>query len=129
MFNVFKKKKTKESFTPSLPLTWWIDDLTHSVCGLVGDPERGLYAMPWPDCEKVYVAIDKTAYDELKSQLANEIANREAVDSLCANYKAQLAERNEWLREARPWIKWAMNNHHGDMGQANQWYEKTKDLK
>jgi molybdopterin converting factor small subunit len=76
-----------------------------------------------------YINKKDEEINSLKSQLATEIANREALDSLCANYKAQLAERNEWLREARPWIKWAMNNHHGDMGQANQWYEKTKDLK
>jgi vacuolar-type H+-ATPase subunit I/STV1 len=38
--------------------------------------------------------------ESLKSQLVTEIANREAVDSLCANYKSQLAQRDEWLREA-----------------------------
>lgn len=64
MFNLFKKKE-KPDFNPSLPLTWWIDDISHSVCGLVECPERGLANMPWPDCDKVYLAVDKTAYDAL----------------------------------------------------------------
>lgn len=64
MFNLFKKKVEKKRFTPSLPLTWWIDDLTHEVCGLVDDPDRGLSNMSWPDCDKVYLAVNKEAYDQ-----------------------------------------------------------------
>ena len=73
--NLFRKKIKKEAkpFIPSKPLTWWIDDLSHEVCGLIDDPRRGLKNMPWPDCEKVYLAVDKREYDKLKEAL--EIAN------------------------------------------------------
>lgn len=66
MFSFFKKKKKEVvKFTPSLPLTWWIDDLSHRVCALQDDPVHGLAKLPWPDCEKVYLAVDKDAYDRV----------------------------------------------------------------
>jgi hypothetical protein len=96
VINIFKKKKIKEPFTPSLPLTWWIDDLTHKVCGLVDDPERGLFNMPWPDCEKIYVAIDKTAYDDLRQQLADKQAENDGLQvkfrETYASYKSKEIE-------------------------------------
>lgn len=77
MFGIFKKKKeTVPPFKPNFPLTWWIDDLTHESCGLVDDPQRGLEKMPWPDCEKVYLAVDKEAYDLLHNAL------KEIVDAV-----------------------------------------------
>lgn len=84
MFGIFKKKKTDPpKFTPSFPLTWWIDDLSHKACGLVEDPERGLSNMPWPDCDKVYLAVDKEAYDLLKAALEeihNTVNVKEIID-------------------------------------------------
>jgi hypothetical protein len=69
LINIFKSKKDSKPFIPSRPLMWWIDDLTHEVCGLIDDPKRGLHNMPWPDNEKVYVAIDYTEYQKLEAKI------------------------------------------------------------
>lgn len=38
------------------------------MCGLVDHPQVGLDGMPWPDNEKVYIAIDKREYDRLAKE-------------------------------------------------------------
>lgn len=80
----FKKKelKPKVRFKPETPLTWWIDDLTHAHCGLVDCPERGLATLPWPDDEKVYLAIDKKVYDAQERKLKAATAALETLEYL-----------------------------------------------
>jgi hypothetical protein len=87
LFSIFKKKKEPVRFIAKTPLTWWIDDVECRVCALVDHPTLGLDKLPWPDCEKVYLAIDKTAYDELEQE--NKMM-RECIDEI----KPQL----EWAR-------------------------------
>lgn len=60
-----KEKELIENFRVSAPLTWWINDLTHRTCGLVDHPTIGLRNIPWPDCDHVYIAIDKKHYDKI----------------------------------------------------------------
>jgi hypothetical protein len=81
-----KQKETPKTFTPSLPLTWWIDDLTHEVCGLVDDPERGLSKMPWPDCDKVYLAVNKEAYDELLAIAEKSMDSQHELEAFKRKY-------------------------------------------
>jgi hypothetical protein len=69
MFGLFKKQKERQPFKANRPFVWWIDDLEHRVCALIDDPDYGLDKVPWPDCEKVYLAIDKEFHDqEIKSK-------------------------------------------------------------
>ena len=39
---------------------WWIDDISERVCAPVDHPEVGLEKMPWPDNEKVILAVPKS---------------------------------------------------------------------
>jgi hypothetical protein len=68
LFSIFKKKKEPVRFIAKEPLTWWIDDVECRVCALVDHPTLGLDKLPWPDCDKVYLAVDKTAYDKLEQE-------------------------------------------------------------
>jgi len=68
-----KELELIENFKPSKPLTWWIDDLSHRVCGLIDDPIYGLDKLQWPDYEKVYVAVDKREYDNIFNRLSEAI--------------------------------------------------------
>lgn len=80
MFSFFKKKKIK--FDPKKPLIWWVDGLSHRVCGLVDGPELGFDKMPWPDCDTVYLAVDKRYVDSLvEVAKALEYASRPFANS------------------------------------------------
>ena len=68
LFSIFKKKKEPVRFIAKTPLTWWIDDVECRVCALVDHPTLGLDKLPWPDCDKVYLAVDKTAYDKIEQE-------------------------------------------------------------
>lgn len=70
-------KKEKVKWKPQEPFTWWIDDLSHSVCALMDDPERGFNKIQWPDDEYVYIAIDKSFHDKKVAELENRIKELE----------------------------------------------------
>lgn len=75
-------KSLIDNYKPALPLIWWIDDLSHRTCGLVDDPIHGLNKLPWPDCEKVYLAIDKREYDKMKKALEYAVTELECLNKL-----------------------------------------------
>jgi len=54
----------RKDHTYAYPLRWWVDDLNHRVCGIVDDPIIGLDTIPWPDSEKVYIAIDEEYHNQ-----------------------------------------------------------------
>lgn len=53
-----------KDYKPSYPLRWWVDDLSHRTCGLLDHPIYGIADMPWPDNEKVYIAIDESYHHQ-----------------------------------------------------------------
>lgn len=121
----FKKKvDVLESYSPSRPLMWWIDDLSHEHCGLIDHPVRGWDKMPWPDNEKCYIAIDKSEYDKrvveiesLQSQLKEALYDKEGMaTSLIEQIRKtnsaekELMEARELLQQFIPWVDFA--SHH-----------------
>jgi hypothetical protein len=82
LFSIFKKKKEPVRFIAKTPLTWWIDDVECRVCALVDHPTLGLDKLPWPDCDKVYLAVDKTAYDKIEQE--NKMM-QECIEFVIAN--------------------------------------------
>lgn len=71
-----KEEEIAKDWKPELPLRWWVDDLSHRICGLVDHPIVGLSDMPWPDNEKVYVAIDEEYHNQCIGWMYAELCAR-----------------------------------------------------
>lgn len=99
MFNFLKrKKKEKVKFTPKQPLEWWIDDLSHRVCALIDHPELGLDTLPWPDSDKVYIAIDKTEYTKVLEEAKKLLRESKSLISVFNEFPVDKDdEGQEWI--------------------------------
>ena len=64
IINYMDREEEKLDWKMEKPYEWWVDDLTHRVCAPLHHPIVGIKDMPWPDNEKVYIAIDKEYHNQ-----------------------------------------------------------------